>query len=59
MSHFHAYTLRRRHALLDHQIGEEQRRPAPDTLQLQALKRQRLFVKERLAVLAAPNNAFA
>lgn len=59
MMHFEAYTLRRRHALLDHQIIQEQGRPRPDTLKLQDLKRRRLHLKERLATLEAPNYAIA
>ena len=57
--HIQAYTLRRRHALLDWQIAEEARRPVPDSLRLQSLKRQKLALKERLSALEAPNYAFA
>jgi uncharacterized protein len=59
MSHFEVYTLRRRHALLEHQISEEQRRPAPDSVRLRELKRQRLHCKERLSALQARNYALA
>jgi len=52
------YRLQREHAWLENQVRAEQRRPHPDSLRLQALKRRRLAVKERLQA-ATPNYAFA
>ena len=52
--------LRREHAWLDEQVRAEQRRPYPDALRLQMLKRRRLSVKERLHALSVtPVHAFA
>jgi hypothetical protein len=53
------YRLRQEHAWLEREIRAEQRRPYPDSLKLQAMKRRKLAVKERLHAVAAPNYAFA
>ncbi len=55
----HQYRLRQEHAWLENQIRAEQRRPHPDSLRLQALKRRKLAVKERLHAQVAPTLAFA
>lgn len=47
-------SLRRRHAALDAAVETEQARPAPDTLALSRLKKEKLAVKEEL-ILAARN----
>lgn len=45
--------LERRHRSLDARVAEEAKRPLPDSLALQQLKRRRLLAKERLAMLQA------
>jgi hypothetical protein len=49
-----AYRLKAKHAELDRLIAEERRRPAPDWLTLQSLKRRKLRIKERLSALSTP-----
>lgn len=44
-----AVALSARHAELEAEIHEEMKRPQPDTGRLQALKRQKLRIKEELA----------
>lgn len=50
--HHRSYALRRRHALLEFLIADERKRPAPDPFKLQSLKREKLWVKERMSSLA-------
>ncbi|MEN0651580.1 MULTISPECIES: YdcH family protein [Hyphobacterium] len=45
-------SLRRRHAALDAAVETEQARPAPDTVTLTRMKKEKLAVKDEL-VLAA------
>ncbi|MEZ5953719.1 MAG: YdcH family protein [Hyphomonas sp.] len=45
--------LANKHRRLDHEISEEEKRPAADTLRLQDLKRQKLKIKEELRWLEA------
>ena len=45
-------TLRSRHRRLEDRIRRESAKPAPDTLQLQRLKRLRLRAKENMEELA-------
>jgi hypothetical protein len=59
MSTFELYRLAREHAWLDEQIRAERRRPLPDALRMQALKRRKLSVKERLSALQAGRDDFA
>ena len=40
-----------RHRDLDHTIEEEAKRPAVDTTQLQAMKRQKLKIKEEIEAI--------
>lgn len=54
MSAVRAEAVARRHADLDALVSEEQGRPAPDSLRLAALKRQRLMLKDLLAALRRP-----
>ncbi len=56
--HWEAQRLRRRHAHLDQMIGLERRRPIPDHIKLQELKRRKLAVKERLAAIETRNLLF-
>lgn len=42
-------SLERRHALLEDEIEAERRRPAPDPLWVQTLKRHKLRVKEQMS----------
>lgn len=51
--HIMADRLRSRHAHLDQLIALERSRPAPDPLRLQALKRRKLALKERLSAIEA------
>jgi hypothetical protein len=44
----HVSALELRHADLDHQIEEELRRPAPDTILMARLKKEKLKVKEMI-----------
>lgn len=44
-------SLERKHADLEEAIGEEVKRPMPDFLEIQTLKRRRLQVKEDLALI--------
>lgn len=41
--------LKQKHETLDSRITDEERRPAPDTLQLAGLKKEKLKIKEELA----------
>ncbi|MBO3758124.1 YdcH family protein [Ciceribacter sp. L1K22] len=43
--------LMSRHAILATKIAEEQRRPLPDTIRIQSLKRMKLRLKEQIAML--------
>ena len=54
------YRLQQEHDWLEKEVRAEQRRPSPDSLRLQALKRRKLAVKERLhAISVVPVHAFA
>ena len=44
----HSSTLQLKHAGLERKIDEELSRPMPDTAMLQALKKQKLRIKEQL-----------
>jgi hypothetical protein len=44
----HVSALELRHADLDQQIAEELRRPAPDTILMARLKKEKLKVKEMI-----------
>lgn len=46
-----AVALSARHAELEAEIQEEMKRPQPDTVRLQALKKQKLRIKEELAAV--------
>ena len=43
--------LASRHRRLDHEISEEQKRPAADEVRLHDLKRKKLKIKEELVTL--------
>jgi len=43
--------LKRRHALLEHQLDEEAQRPNPDQLSISRIKREKLKVKDAIANL--------
>lgn len=49
----HLDTLRERHAALESKIKEELRSPGSDTLQVNALKRQKLHLKEEIEKISA------
>ncbi|MCB8839297.1 YdcH family protein [Aurantimonas sp. VKM B-3413] len=44
-------SLRKRRARIQHQIDEEQTRPAPDSLRLRSLKKLKLHLRERIEFL--------
>ncbi len=44
----HSSSLQLKHAGLERKIDEEMSRPMPDTAMLQALKKQKLRIKEQL-----------
>lgn len=46
----HTHSLEAKHAGLDRMIEEEARRPAPDTLLIAQLKKQKLRLKEAMQV---------
>ncbi|MBR9833707.1 MAG: DUF465 domain-containing protein [Alphaproteobacteria bacterium] len=45
--------LNRRHAKLDDQINEEQKRPAADEVAIKRLKQRKLRIKEEMGMLRA------
>lgn len=45
----HASALQNRHAGLENRLREEMSRPSPDAATIQAIKRQKLRIKEELA----------
>jgi hypothetical protein len=47
-----ADSLKAKHAALDMQISEEERRPLPDTTVIHDLKRQKLKIKDELRKIA-------
>ena len=49
----HIQELRRKHASLSEQVELEQRNPGSDALQIAALKKQKLKLKEEIARLEA------
>ena len=49
MESSHVSALQTKHAGIDAQIREEERRPAPDTATIQALKKKKMRLKEELA----------
>jgi hypothetical protein len=48
----HLQELRRKHENLSAMIEQEQRNPAPDTLRLAEMKKQKLRLKEEITRLA-------
>lgn len=49
----HLASLEAKHTNLEARINEESQRPAPDDIRIQALKKQKLMIKEELTRLAA------
>jgi hypothetical protein len=49
----HLSQLRQKHEALSKMIEEEQQRPGSDDLQITAMKRQKLLLKEEITRLAA------
>jgi hypothetical protein len=47
----HVEALRAKHAELEHQIEEEEHRPRPDDTLITELKRQKLRIKDQIALL--------
>ena len=45
--------LRTEHQHLEDQIDEEMRRPVPDTIRIQEMKRQKLRIKDEIAKLSS------
>lgn len=48
----HVDALKAKHAELETRIQEEEHRPQPDDLTLSELKRQKLRIKDQIALLA-------
>jgi hypothetical protein len=48
----HVAALEEKHAILENEIDHEVHRPAPDSLRLTTLKREKLKIKEELERLA-------
>lgn len=48
----HVAALEEKHAILENEIDHEVHRPAPDSLRLTTLKREKLKIKEELARLS-------
>jgi hypothetical protein len=46
--------LASRHAALERLVAEEQRRPQPDALRLQVLKRRKLALRDQIAAISGP-----
>ena len=44
-------SLKQRHAALDHEIDEEEKRPHPDDIHLHELKKQKLILKDEISAL--------
>ena len=49
MDQQHAVALESKHAGLDRQIEDEERRPHPDEIRLAQLKKEKLRIKDQLA----------
>ena len=49
----HISQLRQKHEALSKKIEDEQQRPGSDDLQITAMKRQKLLLKEEITKLAA------
>ncbi len=49
----HLSQLRQKHQALSEKIVDEQQRPSSDDLQITAMKRQKLLLKEEITRLAA------
>jgi len=49
----HISQLRQKHRVLSEKIVDEQQRPGSDDLQITAMKRQKLLLKEEITRLAA------
>lgn len=47
----HTHALQSKHAGLEARLREEMSRPVPDTATVQALKKQKLRIKEELAAI--------
>lgn len=46
----HAYALQQKHEGLDRRLREEMNRPAPDSAKIQAIKKEKLRVKQEIAL---------
>lgn len=53
----HVEELSVKHRTLDQLIQEEECRPSSDSLRIAELKRQKLFIKDRLAKLRTQNGS--
>ena len=49
----HLMQLKQKHEALSRRIEEEERRPGSDDLQIRAMKRQKLLLKEEIVRLSA------
>jgi len=48
-------SLRAKHSRLEIEIDQEAHRPLPDTVQIAALKREKLRIKEEILKIQRPN----
>ena len=49
---FHLRALQRRHAHLDELVQRELKRPAPCSVELQRLRREKLYLRDQMRTLA-------
>lgn len=50
MESTHINALQQKHEGLDRRLKDEQSRPAPDEVTIKALKKQKLLIKEKIAL---------
>lgn len=53
MHHIRLYRLRNEHRWLDREIRREERKPAPDALRVQELKRRKLAIRDEIFLAEA------
>lgn len=50
MDSSHVHALQAKHEGLDRRLREEMNRPSPDSAKIQVLKKQKLLIKEEIAL---------
>ena len=55
----HISALEKKHHILDEKIQKENKRPQPNTMTLQSLRKQKLHIKDQIQnfKIAKPNNS--